>query len=132
MGDQKTLKFFKKCTTQGFFDSMISMTIDEFKQSDLRVGKVVSAERVEGSEKLLKLMVDLGEESGSRQILSGIGKWYAPEDMMGKTVVIIANLDPRMMMGMESRGMLLAAGSAEGRPVILTTSEEVVPGAKVT
>ena len=112
------------------------MTIDEFKQCDLRAGKVLSAERVEGSDKLLKLMIDLGvAEDGTpdvRQILSGIGKAYAPEDMTGKMVVIIANLDPRMMMGMESRGMLLAAGSAEGKPVILTTMGDVMPGARVT
>lgn len=116
------------------------MTIDEFKQSDLRVGKVMSAERVEGSEKLLRLQIDLGERIGEgeasqpvlRQILSGIGKVYTPEEMVGKRVVIIANLDPRMMMGFESRGMLLAASGEDGKPIILTLERDVRPGARIT
>ena len=109
------------------------MTLDEFKQSDLRVGKVISAEPVEGSEKLLKLAVDLGE-SEPRQIVSGIAKAYAPEDFVGKQVVIIANLDPRMMMGLESRGMLLAASGADGKPVVLTLDgrDAVAPGTQIT
>jgi len=112
------------------------MTIDEFKQCDLRVGRVITAERVEGSEKLLRLQVDLGEtregEPAPRQILSGIGKAYSPEDLIAKQVVIIANLEPRMMMGFESQGMLLAASDAEGKPVILTAVSDVAPGTKVT
>jgi methionine--tRNA ligase beta chain len=117
------------------------MTIDEFKQCDLRVGKVLAAEHVEGSEKLLKLQIDLGETSEGddgasepmpRQILSGIAKAYAPEDLVGKQVVIIANLEPRMMMGFESRGMLLAASGADGKPVILTAAAEVASGTKIT
>ena len=105
------------------------MTIDEFKNVSLRVGKVISAERVEGSEKLLKLQVDLGE---MRQVLSGIAKAYAPEALIGKEVVIVANLDPRKMMGMESQGMLLAAHGEDGVPVILTVEREVSPGASIT
>lgn len=105
------------------------MTIDEFKNVSLRVGKVLSAERVEGSEKLLKLQIDLGEP---RQILSGIAKEYAPETLVGKSVVIVANLDPRKMMGLESAGMLLAAHGEDGRPVILTVEQEVPPGAVIS
>jgi methionyl-tRNA synthetase len=105
------------------------VTIDEFQQSDLRVGKIVSAERVENSEKLLKLQIDIGE---MRQILSGIGKEYDPETLVGKEVVIIANLDPRKMMGMESQGMLLAAHDENGGPVILTVEHPVPPGAKIS
>ena len=117
------------------------MTIDEFKKCDLRVGKVLAAERVEGSEKLLKLQIDLGEihigepNDGAvapRQILSGIGKAYIPEDLIGKSVVIIANLDPRMMMGFESQGMLLAASGSDGKPVILAPTGEVAPGTQIT
>ncbi len=90
------------------------MTIDEFTKSELRVGKVMSAERVEGSEKLLALKIDLGEkneqgESVLRDILSGIGKVYDPATLVGRELVIIANLDPRMIMGRESKGMVLAA-----------------------
>jgi methionine--tRNA ligase beta chain len=105
------------------------MNIDEFRKMDLRVGKVLSAERVEGSEKLLKLSVDVGEP---RQILSGIAKQYAPEDLVGRSIVIIANLDPRTMMGMESQGMILAAQGENGEPVVLTVGSEVPPGAKIT
>lgn len=112
------------------------MTIDEFKKCELRVGKVLVAERVEGSEKLLKLQIDLGEsnEDGPkpRQILSGIGKAYTPEEMVGKQVVIIANLDPRMMMGLESQGMLLAASDADGKPIILSPEKDIVPGTLIT
>lgn len=105
------------------------MTIDEFKNMDLRVGEVVSAERVEGSEKLLKLKVNIGEE---RQILSGIGKVYQPEDLVGKKVVIIANLEPRTMMGHESQGMLLAAHGEDEAPVLLLPEGDVAPGAKIS
>jgi methionyl-tRNA synthetase len=108
------------------------MTIDEFQKSDLRVGLVMAAERVEGSEKLLKLQVDVGDPEGPRQILSGIAKQYAPEDLVGKKVVVIANLDSRVMMGMESRGMLLAAHGEAGAPVVLVPASDVPAGAKIT
>jgi methionyl-tRNA synthetase len=107
------------------------MTIDEFQKSDLRVGKIVSAERVEGSEKLLKLQVDIAEPV-PRQIISGIARAYAPEDIVGKSVVIIANLEPRMLMGMESNGMLLAAHGENGSPVLFLPHSEVPPGAKIS
>ena len=107
------------------------MTIDEFQKSDLRVGKIVSAERVEGSEKLLKLQVDIAEPA-PRQILSGIAKAYTPEDLLGKSVVIIANLEPRMMMGMESNGMLLAAHGEGGAPVVIQPAGDVPPGARIS
>lgn len=107
------------------------MTIDEFKNADLRVGEITEAERVEGSEKLLKLKIDIGEES-ARQILSGIAKHYAPEDLVGKKVVIIANLEPRMLMGHESQGMLLAAHGEDEAPVLLLPDADVPRGAKIT
>jgi len=105
------------------------MTIDEFQKMDLRVAKVLSAERIEGSEKLLKLSMDAGEP---RQIMSGIAKAYAPEDLVGKQVVIIANLDPRMMMGLESQGMILAAHGENGEPIVLTVEREVPAGSKIS
>ena len=105
------------------------MTIDEFQKMELRVAKVVSVEPVEGSEKLLKLSVDAGEP---RQIVSGIAKAYAPADLVGKEVVIIANLDPRMMMGLESQGMILAAHGENGEPIVLTVEREVPPGSKIS
>ena len=113
------------------------MTLDEFQKADLRVATITAAERVEGSEKLLKLQLDTGAldegtESKSRQILSGIAKQYSPESLVGKQVVIIANLEPRMMMGMESRGMLLAAHGENGEPVILAVEKEVPAGSKIS
>ena len=105
------------------------MTIDEFQKADLRVGKVISAERVEGSEKLLKLQVDIGEP---RQILAGIAKVYPPEELVGKEVIIIANLEPRMMMGMESQGMVLAAHGENGEPILLMPEREVPSGSKIS
>jgi len=105
------------------------MTIDEFQKMDLRVAKVLSVERVEGSEKLLKLSMDAGEP---KQIISGIAKAYAPEDLIGKEVVIIANLDPRMMMGLESQGMILAAHGENGEPIVLTVEREVPAGSKIS
>jgi methionyl-tRNA synthetase len=105
------------------------MTIDEFRQADLRVGKVVSAERVEGSEKLLKLQVDIG---GMRQVLAGIAKTHVPEELVGREVVIIANLEPRMMMGMESQGMILAGHGENGEPVLVVPERDVPPGSKIS
>lgn len=103
-------------------------TIDDFLKIDLRVGKVLSAERVENSKKLLKLMVDIGTEQ--RQIVAGIGVAYAPEDIIGKQIVVIVNLEPRALMGIESNGMILAAGG-DGVPVILCPEREVPPGSAV-
>ena len=74
---------------------------EQFKEIELKVAKVLEAERVEGSEKLLKLKVDIGEES-PRQILAGVGKVYQPEEIVGREIIVIANLEPRMLMGLES------------------------------
>jgi methionine--tRNA ligase beta chain len=104
------------------------VNFEEFQKIDLRVAKIISAERVEKSEKLLKLEVDLGEEK--RQIIAGIGKVYNPEDLIDKEIVIVANLESRNLMGLESQGMLLAA-DLEGKPVILMPEKDVPPGAKI-
>ncbi len=101
------------------------ITYEDFAKLELKIAKVLSAERVEGSEKLLKLQVDLGTEQ--RQIVSGIAKAYSPEQLVGKSVVIVANLEPRMIMGLESNGMLLAASDENG-PVILLPEHDVPPG----
>jgi methionine--tRNA ligase beta chain len=100
----------------------MSITYDEFSKIELKVGKVLTAEKVEGSEKLLKLEVDFGQEK--RQIISGIAKVYTPEQIINMSLVFITNLEPRMIMGLESNGMLLAA---EG-PVVLIPDKEVPPG----
>ncbi len=104
------------------------ITIDEFMKVQLRTAKILSAERVPKSEKLIKLQVSLGDEQ--RQIVAGIGKKYEPDVLVGKTIVIVANLKPAKLMGIESQGMVLAAGDADVRG-LLTTQEEVDPGTKV-
>ncbi|MEK7515026.1 MAG: methionine--tRNA ligase [Patescibacteria group bacterium] len=111
------------------------ISYDIFSQTELKVGTVLGAERVEGSEKLLKLSVDVGERSEAgdvmpRQILAGIGKRYAPEQMVGAQIVVVANLEPRALMGLESQGMLLAASDAEG-PVILAPHTPVPAGSSI-
>jgi len=105
------------------------MTIDEFKRVELRVAKIISAERIEGSDKLLKLRVSLGAEE--RQILAGIGKAYEPEALIGSEIIIVKNLEPRMMLGLESHGMLLAARGENNSPVLLRPEKEVSPGTEV-
>ena len=102
----------------------------EFQNVDMRVGKVLSAERVEGSEKLLKLKVDIGLEIGERQIIAGIGKVYDPEIMVGREIVVVVNLEPRSLMGLESQGMLLAADDESG-PILLGLNKDSLPGAKI-
>lgn len=104
------------------------VSFDEFSKVELKVGIILEAEKVEGSEKLLKLMVDLGEEK-PRQILTGIKQWYKPAQLVGKQFVFITNLEPRMMMGLESNGMLLAADSQ--KPIPLKPSSKVAAGTKI-
>ena len=90
------------------------ITYDDFKKVELKIAKIITAEEVPGAEKLLKLQIDLGQEK--RQIVAGIKKNYQPGSLIGKEIVVVINLEPRMVMGVESNGMLLAA-SDEGGPV---------------
>lgn len=128
------------------------ITFDEFKKAELKVATIEAAERVEGSEKLIKLQLDLGVVSSApavqapaegeeqvpapepvrekRQIVAGIGKRYAPEELIGKQIVIVANLAPRALMGIESHGMLLAASDDDGLALV-TPDRNVTPGAQV-
>lgn len=104
------------------------ITIDDFEKIELRVGTVLEAEEVPGSEKLIKQIVDFGE-LGQRQILSGIKQWYKPEQLVGKQFVYCTNLEPRMMMGLQSQGMILASDGK--KPMPLKPSGKVLPGAKI-
>jgi len=105
--------------------------IDDFAKVDLRVGQVLSAERVPKADKLLLLKVDLAEEQ-PRQILAGIAQYYEPEKLVGRKVVIVANLKPRKLRGFESQGMVVAASyGEEGRPVIATFTEDVPNGSRL-
>ena len=108
------------------------ITIDDFAKIQLKIGEIKTAERVEGATKLLKLMVDIGEET-PRQILAGIAESYAPEVLPGRKIVVVANLAPRKMRGLESQGMLMAATDAEGHAILLhpENPDAVDPGAQV-
>ncbi len=103
---------------------------EDFAKIELKVGKILEAERIENSEKLLRLKVDLGEES-PRQILAGIGKAYDPETLAGKEIVVVANLEPKKLMGEESRGMLLAASDGEGNLSLLQPDKEIKEGSGI-
>lgn len=104
------------------------ISIDEFMKIQLKTAKILTAERVPKSDKLIKLIVTLGSEQ--RQIVAGIGKKYEPADLVGKRIVIVANLKPAKLMGIESQGMVLAAGDKDVDGLV-TILEEVEPGIKV-
>lgn len=103
------------------------ISFDDFSKVELRVGTVLEAEEVDGSDKLIKQIVDFGDEK--RQILSGIKKWYKPEDLVGKQFIYVTNLEPRMMMGLESAGMLLATDTE--KPMPIKPSKKVPAGVKL-
>ena len=112
------------------------ITIDDFAKVELRVARILVCERIPKADKLLRLVVDLGPETGmgQRQILSGIAEWYTPEDLIGRKIVVITNLAPRKMRGLESHGMLLAASTGEnGKPALATfaDSDNVEVGARL-
>jgi len=106
------------------------ITIDDFAKIDLRVGLVKSAEPVKGADKLLHLKVDIGEAE-PRTIVAGIAKAYKPEQLIDRKVVIVANLAPRKLRGIESRGMIVAASLPDGPPVLAGFLETIEPGARL-
>lgn len=105
------------------------LTIDEFSRVELRVATVLSAEPHPNADRLLVLKIDLGDEQ--RQLVAGIRKHYAPEELIGKRIVVVANLQPATLRGIESQGMLLAASDEEGRLSLVTPEKPVGIGAKV-
>lgn len=106
------------------------ITIDDFAKVELRTGEIKAAERIPGATKLLKLQVDIGTEV--RQVCAGIAEYYEPEKLIGMKVVIVTNLQPRKMRGVESNGMIVAASIGEtGRPVLVTFNEDVPNGARL-
>ena len=109
--------------------SVNMITYDDFKKVELKTAKVLSAERIEGSDKLLKLEVEVGEET--RPLVAGIGKAYDLETLVGKMIIIVANLEPKSLLGHESRGMLLAASEDGGAPMLLTIDGDIASGADI-
>jgi methionine--tRNA ligase beta chain len=103
------------------------ITYDDFAKLEIKIGTILSAEKVEGADKLLKLQINLGDEE--RQVVAGIAEWYSPEELVGKQVPVLANLEPRKLRGVESQGMILAAGDKTA--VLLHPEKKVSNGAKV-
>jgi methionine--tRNA ligase beta chain len=108
----------------------MTITLDQFKEADIRVGVVRSAEKIPDSDKLLRLEVDFGTEVGVRQIVSGIAPFVTVEEIVGKQVLFVVNLEPRTIRGIESQGMLLAVGDGESFSYLVPT-KEVLPGSRV-
>lgn len=107
------------------------ITYDDFAKIQLRVGLIKEAEKVEKSEKLMKLQVDLGEESGNRQVIAGIAKRYSADELVGRRIVVVANLKPAKLMGLESNGMLLAGSDSEGTLELVSLPDNLAPGSIV-
>ena len=110
-------------------DENDKITIEDFAKVEMRVGKVLSAEIHPNADRLLVVKVDIGDEE--RQLVAGMRKWYTPEELVGKKVIVAANLKPARMRGVESQGMMLAA-TGEEEVVLLGLDKDVEPGAKVS
>ncbi len=108
---------------------MEQISIEDFAKLDIRLAKVLSAERVEGSEKLIKLTLSLGDEE--RTVVAGIAKHYSPEELVGKKILMLANLKPRKIFGIESQGMVLALTS-EDKLSLIVPDRDIEEGAKVS
>ena len=107
---------------------MTNITYDDFAKLDIRIAKIIDTEKIPGKSKIIKGIIDLGEEK--REVIIGGAEYYQPEDLIGKTVVVIANLEPRKIAGIESNAMLLAA-DVKDKPFWLTVSEDVPLGTKI-
>ncbi|MDQ7786507.1 MAG: methionine--tRNA ligase subunit beta [Thermodesulfovibrionales bacterium] len=101
------------------------ISFEDFKKLDIRIGKIIAAERVQDTEKLLKIEIDLGTEK--RQLVAGIAQSYEPDALIGKEIPVLLNLEPRTIRGVESHGMILAAVS-DGKAVLMHPDKEVPPG----
>ncbi len=108
----------------------MSITFEQFRQAEIRMGKVTACEKVADADKLLKLQIDFGE-FGKRQIVSGIAESFAPEELVGKILPFVINLEYRKFKGEESQGMLMATGAGSDNVILLVPNGEVEPGAEV-
>lgn len=106
----------------------MNITFEDFEKLRIRIGLIVNADRIEGADKLLKLQIDFGD--GKRQIVSGIAEFYTPEKLIGKQFPFIVNLEPRIIRGVESQGMILAI-DVKGKAVLLKPQKKVPPGSFV-
>lgn len=107
---------------------MVDVSFKEFQKLDIRIGKILNCEKIPGAKKLLKCTIDVGKEK--REAIAGMAEFFSPEELIGKTVVILVNLESKKFMGIESQGMILAA-DLKGKPFLLTVEDEVPAGTKV-
>ena len=108
----------------------VEISFEEFQKLDLRIGKITEANQIPNSKNLMRLMVDFGAEQ--RQAVAGLLRWYTPEDLVGKKCVFILNLQKRMMMGVESQCMILAAEDEEGNVTVLQPEKDVAEGSRIS
>ena len=109
-------------------DNIKMITLDDFKKLDIRIGKILSGEKVSGTDKLMKLEVDFGAEK--RQLVAGIAEFFEPDNLIGKEIPVLLNLESRSIRGIESQGMILAV-DVDGKPVLLHPEKEVPPGSVI-
>ena len=107
---------------------MLNVTYDDFAKLDLRIAKIISTEKIPGKSRIIKGVIDLGEEK--REVIIGGAEYYQPEELVGRIVIVIANLEPRKIAGFESNAMLLAA-DVNDKPFWLTVKEDVPLGTKI-
>lgn len=107
---------------------VVEVSFKDFQKLDLRIGKILNCEKIPGAKKLLKCTLDIGTET--RETIAGMAEFFSPEELVGKTVVVLVNLEPKKLMGVESRGMILAADLG-GTPFLLTVEGNVPTGTKV-
>lgn len=106
------------------------ITFGDFMKLDIRIGTIKSAERVEGADKLMKLVMDMGPGDENRQLVAGIAEWYSPENLKGKQIPVLVNLEPKEFRGIQSQGMILAADE-DGTAVLMHPGREVKNGSRV-
>jgi len=107
----------------------MDISFDEFQKLDLRIGKIIEANQIPGSRNLIKIMVDFGTEK--RQAVAGLVQWYKPEELVGKKCIFLLNLQKRVMMGVESQCMILAAEDDKGNVVVLQPDRDIAEGSRI-
>ena len=107
----------------------MEVTFDEFQKLDLRIGKIIEANQIPGSRNLIRIMADFGTEK--RQAVAGLVQWYKPEELVGKKCVFLLNLQKRVMMGVESQCMILAAEDETGNVVVLQPDKDIAEGSRI-
>ena len=106
-----------------------NISFEDFQKMDIRVGKIVAAEKVAKTKKLLKLTIDTGIDT--RTVVSGIAEYYTPEEIIGRQVSILVNLEPKNLKGIESQGMILMAANADGALSFVSPDKEIKPGSEI-